>query len=181
MRVLVGICGASGVIYGVRFIEILHQLGIETHLIVSEVAKRIMKEETGLTQEKLKATRVYDNGNLFSPPASGSFKVDAMVIVPCSLKTLSAIANGYTNTLISRAAICALKEGKPLVLVPRETPLDLASLRNMVKAKESGAVILPAAPGFYLKPTTIDELIDFVVGKILDQLGIEHSLFKGWE
>ncbi|HID25307.1 MAG TPA: UbiX family flavin prenyltransferase [Thermoplasmata archaeon] len=182
MSVLVGICGASGVIYGTRLVEVLHQLKVETYLIVSDAAKKIMKHETGFTGETLNklAKKVYDNNDFFSSPASGSFQVDAMVVVPCSIKTLSAVANGYTDTLISRAAMCCLKEIKPLVLVPRETPLDLTSLRNMVKAKEAGAVILPAMPAFYHKPTTIDDLINFVVGKILDQLKIKHSLFRRW-
>lgn len=182
MRILVGVCGASGAIYGVRLVEVLHQLNVETHLILSDAAKKIMRHETGFTENILSklAAKVYDNNDFFSPPASGSFEVDAMVVVPCSLKTLSAVANGYTDTLISRAAVCCLKENKPLVLVPRETPLDLATLRNMVKAKEGGAILLPAMPAFYHKPEAIDDLVNFVVGKILDQLKIKHNLFKRW-
>ena len=183
MKIIVGICGASGVKYGVRLVEVLHQLKIENHLIISNAAKKIMEHETKITEEKLSkiTSRIYDNKDFFSAPASGSFQIDAMIIAPCSIKTLSAIANGYTDTLISRAAICCLKENKPLVLVPRETPLDLATLRNMVKAKEAGAIILPAMPAFYHKPKTIDDMIDFIVGKILDQIGVKHTLFTRWE
>ena len=118
---------------------------------------------------------------MFSGPASGSFKLDSMMICPCSMKTLSAIANGYGDTLTSRAAICTLKEEQKLVLVLRETPLDYASIKNMEKAKVGGATILPAMPGFYHKPKNIDDLVDFIVGKILDQLDIKHSLFKRWK
>ncbi|HEB37206.1 MAG TPA: UbiX family flavin prenyltransferase [Thermoplasmatales archaeon] len=182
MKIVVGICGASGVIYGIKLVKILHQLKKEVHLIISDAAKKIMEHETDIDLDTLKnlATKTYENDDFFSAPASGSFQVDAMVVIPCSLKTLSAIANGYTDTLISRAAICCLKESKPLILVPRETPLDLSTLKNMVKAKESGAIILPAMPAFYHKPSSIEDMIDFIVGKILDQLGIEHNLFKRW-
>lgn len=182
MKIVVGICGASGVIYGIKLVKILHQLKKEVYLIISDAAKKIMEHETDIDPDTLKnlATKTYENNNFFSAPASGSFQVDAMVVIPCSLKTLSAIANGYTDTLISRAAICCLKESKPLILVPRETPLDLSTLKNMVKAKELGAIILPAMPAFYHKPSSIEDMIDFVVGKILDQLGIEHNLFKRW-
>ncbi len=182
MRILVGISGASGVIYGIRLIEVLHNSGIETHVILSETAEKIMKYETNYDKKHLKrlSTRIYNNYDFFSSPASGTFRLNAMVVIPCSTKTLSAVANGYSDTLISRAANCCLKEGRKLILVPRETPLDLTTIRNMEKAKEAGAVILPAMPAFYHKPKTISDMIDFVVGKIMDQLGIEHSLFKRW-
>ncbi|HDO19569.1 MAG TPA: UbiX family flavin prenyltransferase [Thermoplasmatales archaeon] len=182
MRVVVGICGASGVIYGIRLMEELKRRGVEIYLIISNNARRIIKEETSYKVDDVAALsdKCYDNTDFLSPLASGSFNIDAMVVAPCSTKTLSAIANGYADTLISRAALCCLKEGKKLILVPRETPLDLATLRNMVKAKEGGAIILPAMPAFYHKPKSIDDMIDFVVGKILDQLNIEHNLFKRW-
>jgi len=127
-----------------------------------------------------KANIIYENDDLFAAPASGSFHLDGLIIAPCSMKTLSAIANGYGNTLTSRAASCCLKEGRKLILVIRETPYDLPSVKNMLSAKQSGAVILPATPGFYHKPKTIDDLVDFVVGKILDQLKIDHSLYERW-
>jgi 4-hydroxy-3-polyprenylbenzoate decarboxylase len=130
---------------------------------------------------KKQADFFYDNNNLFAGPASGSFKLDAMIICPCSMKTLSAVANGYGDTLTGRSAMCRLKEERKLILVLRETPLSLLDINNMKKAKEAGATILPAMPGFYHKPKKIEELVDFIVGKILDQLGLEHSLFKRWK
>ncbi|UCF12323.1 MAG: UbiX family flavin prenyltransferase [Thermoplasmatales archaeon] len=182
MRVILSIGGASGSIYGIRLFEELIKSDVEVHLIVSKGAKKILEFETGYNYEDLKkkASFCYDNDDLFAPPASGSFQLDAMVIIPCSMKTLSAIANGYVDTLTSRAASCCLKEGRKLVLVIRETPLDLPGIKNMLLAKQSGAVILPAMPGFYHKPKKIRELVDFIMGKIFDQLGLKHNLFKRW-
>jgi 4-hydroxy-3-polyprenylbenzoate decarboxylase len=142
-----------------------------------------MKYETIYTFDKLKkkANFYYKNSDLFAAPSSGSFKIDAMVIAPCSMKTLSAIANGYCDTLITRAGICGLKEERKLILVIRESPLDLPGIKNILSAKQAGVTILPATPGFYHKPKKIEELVDFIVGKILDQLKIEHSLFKRWK
>lgn len=182
MKVIVGITGASGIIYAIRLLEELKKVGEEIYVIISKNAEIIMEKECGKGKDYLKkfTENIFDNDDFSSPLASGSFKVDSMVIIPCSIKTLSAVANGFTDTLISRAGINCLKEGRKLVLVIRETPLDLSSLRNMVKAKENGAVILPAIPAFYHNPKTIDDLVNFVVGKILDQLGIEHNLFKRW-
>jgi 4-hydroxy-3-polyprenylbenzoate decarboxylase len=183
MKILLAITGASGSIYGIRLLEELVKSGNEVHLIVSEDAKKIMKYETNITFDKIKkkARFYYKNSDLFAAPSSGSFKLDAMVIVPCSMKTLSAIANGYCNTLISRAGSCFLKEERKLILVIRETPLDLPGIKNILSAKQAGATILPAMPGFYHKPKKIEELVDFVVGKILDQLEIENALFKRWK
>lgn len=182
MKILVSIGGASGVIYGIKLLGELAKTQKEIHLIITEGAKKIMEYETNrtLTEVKKLAKFFYENDDLFAGPASGSFQIDAMIIVPCSMKTLSAIANGYGENLTSRSALCCLKEGKKVILVLRETPLDLASLENMVSAKQNGAVILPAMPGFYHKPQKIEEIIDFIVGKILDQLGIFHSLYKKW-
>lgn len=183
MKILLAITGASGSIYGIRLLEELIRSGNEVHLIVSEDAKKIMDHETDYTFEKIKkkASFCYENSDLFAPPASGSFKLDAMVIAPCSMKTLSAIANGFCDTLISRAGTCFLKEERKLVLVIRETPLDLPGIKNMLSAKQAGATILPAMPGFYNRPKKIEEIIDFVVGKILDQLNIDNYLFKRWK
>ena len=182
MKILLSIGGASGSIYGIRLLEELIKSDVEVHLVVSDGAKNILEHETVYTYDDLKkkANICYVNGDLFTAPASGSFHLDGMIVTPCSMKTLSAIANGYGDTLTSRAASCCLKEGRKLVLVIRETPLDLPSIKNMLTAKQSGAVVLPAMPGFYHKPKTIADLVDFIVGKIFDQFNIEHSLFKKW-
>jgi 4-hydroxy-3-polyprenylbenzoate decarboxylase len=183
MKVFLSMGGASGSTYGIRLLEELKKADVETHLVISSGAKKIIEHETSFKLSELKklSNFYYENNDMFAGPASGSFLVDAMVICPCSMKTLSAVANGYGDTLTSRSAICQLKEERKLVLVPRETPLDLASIENMKKAKLSGAIILPSMPGFYHKPKNIGDLVDFVVGKILDQLNINHSLFKRWK
>ena len=183
MKILLTISGASGSIYGIRLLEELVKSNVEVHLVVSNNAKKILEHETNFKYEDLKKTTTfnYENDDLFSPPASGSFQIDGMIVAPCSMKTLSAIANGYGDTLISRAASCCLKEGKKLVIVIRETPLDLPGIKNMLSAKESGAIILPAMPAFYHKPDNIEDLVDFIVGKVLDQFDIKHSLFKRWK
>lgn len=183
MKVLLSIGGASGCIYGIRLLEELKKAGIKTHLIVSDNAIRIIEYETNykLSNLKKKTDFYYENNDMFAGPASGSFQLDAMIVCPCSMKTLSAIANGYGDTLTSRAAVCTLKEKRKLVLVIRETPLDFSSIENIRKAKLSGAIILPAMPGFYHKPKKIDDIVDFIVGKILDQLGVNHSLYKHWK
>ena len=182
MKILLSIGGASGSIYGIRLFEELIKSGVEVHLVISDGAKKILEHETSYTYDDLKkkANICYENDDLFAAPASGSFHLDGMMVAPCSMKTLSAIANGYGDTLTSRGASCCLKEGRKLVLVIRETPLDLPSIKNMLTAKQSGAVVLPAMPGFYHKPKTIADLVNFIVGKIFDQFNIEHSLFKRW-
>jgi len=183
LKILLTISGASGSIYGIRLLEELIKSKVEVHLVVSNNAKKILQHETNFKYEDLKKKTnfVYENDALFSPPASGSFQIDGMIVAPCSMKTLSAIANGYGDMLISRAASCCLKEGKKLVIVIRETPLDLPGIKNMLSAKESGAVILPAMPAFYHKPNNIEDLVDFIIGKVLDQFNIKHSLFKRWK
>jgi 4-hydroxy-3-polyprenylbenzoate decarboxylase len=183
MKILLSIGGASGSIYGIRLFEELLKTNNEVHLIVSDGAKNIIVHETGYNFEVLKEKSYffYDNSDMFAGPASGSFKIDAMVVCPCSIKTLSAIANGYGDTLTSRAASCCLKEERKLILVIRETPLDLPGIKNMLSAKQAGATILPAMPGFYHKPQKIEDLVNFIVGKTLDQLNINHSLFERWK
>jgi len=183
MKVLLSIGGASGSIYGIKLLEELINSKVEVHLIVSDGAKKILEHETKYKTSDLKnkSNFYYDNDDMFAGPASGSFQLDAMVVAPCSIKTLSAIANGYGDTLTSRAASCCLKEERKLILVIRETPLDLPGIKNMLSAKQAGATILPAMPGFYNKPQKIEELVDFIAGKILDQLNIKHSLFKRWK
>jgi polyprenyl P-hydroxybenzoate/phenylacrylic acid decarboxylase-like protein len=183
-RIVVGITGGSGAIYGVKLLEVLQQQkGIETHLIISPAAAVTIRAETEFSTryvEKL-ASKVYRFGDIAAPVASGSFRFDSMVIVPCSMHTLGAIASGVADNLLVRAAEVAMKEKHRLILVPRETPLTLIHLRNMVRASEAGAIILPAMPAFYERPKSIDEIIDHLVGKILDLLEIENDLFRRWE
>lgn len=182
MRLLVGITGCSGVIYGARLVEACEKLDIKTDLIISPTAKEIMNFETDVTPQKLQkiATRTHDYGNLGASIASGSVKTDGMVIAPCSMKTLGSIARGITDNLITRGADVTLKEGRKLILVPRETPLNQIHLNNMSKLRQAGGTIIPAAPGFYHDPQSIDDLVNFIVGKILDQLDINHELYKSW-
>jgi len=183
MHLIVAITGCSGVVYGVRLLEACRKLGIETDLIVSQAAEKLLKLELGKTIEDVHklAARNYSQDDLEAPLASGSVKTDGMVIAPCSMKTLGAVANGIADNLITRAADVTLKEGRPLVLVPRETPLNLIHLENMAKLKRAGATILPAMPAFYNKPEGIPALIDFIVGRILDTLGVEHELYQRWQ
>jgi len=183
MKILLSIGGASGSIYGIRLFEELLKSNNEVHLIVSDGAKKIIDHETDYNFEviKGKSNFYYNNSDLFAGPASGSFKIDAMVVCPCSMKTLSAIANGYGDTLTSRAASCCLKEERKLILVIRETPLDFPGIKNMLSAKQAGATILPAMPGFYHKPHRIEDMVNFIVGKTLDQLNITHTLFERWK
>lgn len=182
-NVLVAITGASGIIYGIRLLQELQKKDVSVHLIISATAKKILQFETEKSVQTVMnlADKVYENDDLFAGPASGTFPLDAMVIVPCSMKTLAAIANGYANHLISRSASCMLKEKKPLIVVPRETPFDLAGLQNMVQIYKAGGSVLPASPGFYHKPVSVLDLVDFIVGKILDHLSIPHELFKRWK
>jgi flavin prenyltransferase len=182
LRLVVAITGASGVIYGIRMLEVLKKLKVETHLIMSEWGAKNVKIETDRTAEYVRslATKCYEDGNMAAPMSSGSFKTDGMTVVPCSMKTLASIANAFDDSLVSRAAGVCIKEQRKLVLVPRETPLSKIHLDNMSKVANAGAIILPAMPGFYHRPKTMDELIDHVVGKVLDQFDIDHGLFKRW-
>jgi 4-hydroxy-3-polyprenylbenzoate decarboxylase len=180
---IIGITGASGAIYGIRLLEVLStNKEIETHLIISRTAEKIIKFETDWSLEKVKALAdtCYDINDIGANLSSGSFRRDGMIIAPCSMKTVAALANSYTDNLITRAADIALKERKRLVLLARETPLHLGHLRNMVKLTEMGAVILPPIPGFYHRPKTIMDLVDHTVGKVLDLFDIKHELFKRW-
>jgi flavin prenyltransferase len=182
MRLVVAITGSSGVIYGTKTLEALYNLKIETHLVLSEWGEKNIKFETSNTIDYVKslATRHYDINNMAAAISSGSFLTDGMIIVPCSMKTLSSIANGYDDNLISRAATVAIKESRKLVVVPRETPLSRIHLENMLKLSQIGAIVLPAMPGFYHKPNSIDDLIDHIVGKILDQFSIGQNMFRRW-
>ncbi len=182
LEFIIALTGASGIIYGVQLLKYFKKMRIKTHLIISEPAKVIIKHELNMDIKEVKkfADFTYDPHDFTAPIASGSYRSDGMIIIPCSMKTLSAIANGYADNLITRAAECMLKERKPLILVPRETPLSIVHLKNMVKAAEAGAIIIPAMPAFYHKPKTIEDLINFVIGKVLDMLGIQHDLYKRW-
>ena len=170
MKVFVGITGASGVIYGVKVLELLRRAGVEIHLSVSKTAEKVIKLETDYDVQYVKslADYIWDEGDLSAPPASGSFGIDAVAVVPCSTKTLAAIANGFSVNLIVRAAEVGLKERRRVVLVVRESPLSLVHIRNMELATMAGAVVMPAAPGFYTRPKTIDDLVTTFAGRVLD-------------
>lgn len=183
MRLVVGISGATGSIYGIRLLEVLNKLGVETHLVISEPAKRNIETETEYTVEYVEklASYVYDNRDVGARISSGSFPTDGMVVCPCSMKTASAIAMSYNENLITRAADVTLKERRKLVLVVRETPLHVGHLRRLLELAEAGAIILPPMPAFYHHPKTLDDIINHTVGRVLDQFKIEHGLFRRWE
>lgn len=182
MRIIVGISGATGPVYGIRLLEVLNALGVETHLIISEAACRniVLESTYSVEQVKALASYVYDVRDVGAAPASGSFLCAGMVVIPCSIKTMSGIANSYNDNLLVRAADVTLKERRKLVLVVRETPLHAGHLKLMLAATEAGAVILPPMPAFYHRPQTIQGLVDQTVGKVLDQFGIPHGLFARW-
>ncbi len=183
-RLVVGITGASGVIYGIRLLEVLRASDeVETHLIISPAAKATIAQETDwkVSAVEALADAVYDTRDIGAAIASGSFATVGMVIIPCSIKTLSAVAHSYSADLISRAADVTLKEGRPLVLVVRETPLHLGHLRLMLRAAEAGAVIFPPVPAWYGRPKTLDEVINGTVGRVLLRLGLDNTLYTRWE
>ena len=182
MKLVVGITGSTGVIYGVRLLQVLKEKKIQTHLIMTEWAKKCLAMETDFTPDEVKslATTISDEANMAASISSGTHKIDGMIVIPCTMKTLSSIAVGYDETLIARAAGVTLKESRKLILVPRETPLTAINLENMLKLARLGVVILPPVPGFYTKPKTIDEIVNHTVGKCLDQFNIEHDLYKRW-
>jgi len=182
MRLVVGMTGSSGIVYGVRMLEVLKRCNVDVHLIMTEWAKKCLALETDfdLNHVKSLADSHSEDSNMAASVSSGTYKTDGMVIIPCSMKTLSSIANGYEETLVARAAGVTIKESRKLVIVPRETPLTSIHLENMLKLARIGTVVLPAMPGFYNRPKNVDDLINHVVGKCLDQFGIEHDLFKRW-
>ncbi len=194
---MIGVTGASGVIYAVRLVEVmLRDPDVEAHLIVSPSGQRVLADELTATASKKKSPSghgvssfadslklssdqrnrltTHPFANIGAGPASGTFKSDGMVIVPCSMNTLGAVANGLSSNLLTRAAAVTLKEGRPLILVPRETPFTLIDLRNMTQIAEAGGVILPANPGFYHRPKNVEEVIAYVVQKIMDRLGLDY-------
>jgi 4-hydroxy-3-polyprenylbenzoate decarboxylase len=182
-RIILAITGASGDIYGLRALEILRKLGSEVHLVISPYGARVLDEETGKTPAELDslATCRYQPDDLAAPIASGSYPVDGMLIVPCSVKTLSGVANSYADNLIQRAADVCLKEGRPLLLAVRETPLHSGHLHLMAQASRAGAIIFPPVPTFYNHPQTIDDLVDATVGRMLARLGIDNNAFQQWK
>ncbi len=183
MILIIGISGASGVIYGIRLLEVLSSItNIETHLIISGAGEVNVRYETDYKLENIKALAnfYYDVNDIGARLASGSFKRDGMIVAPCSVKTMSALANSYNENLLTRAGDVTLKERKRLVLLVRETPLHIGHLRNMERLSEMGAIIMPPVPAFYHKPKTIEDIIDHTIGKILDILGIEHNLTQRW-
>ncbi len=192
---VVGLTGASGIQYGIRLVQVLAEQKIPVHLILSEHARLVIREELGVTLKSLVQREAFRNlvgeaalpwiepysvKDMSAPAASGSFPTRGMIVIPCSMGSLAAIANGMSQHLIHRAADCALKEGRRLVLVPRETPLSAVHLENMLKLARLGVRMVPAMPGFYASAKSVQDLIDFVVGKVLDQFEIPHSLYPRW-
>lgn len=181
MRVSVGVTGASGAIYGYSLILVLAEMGIDVHVIYTKMGEKVLEYECGVTLDNIKKyAKVYCNNDLFTPLASGSFYIDSMVVVPCSMHTLGTIASGSGSDLLTRAVDVTLKERRKLVLVPREAPITAIHLENMLKLSKNGAIILPASPAFYHKPLTINDIVGFMVGKIMDALGIKHQLYRRW-
>jgi len=185
-RLIVGISGASGAIYGVRLLQVLRDVeNVETHLVMSQAARQTLSLETDYSLRDVQALAdvVHDARDIAASISSGSFKTTGMVILPCSIKTLSGIVNSYTDTLVTRAADVVLKERRPLVLCVRETPLHLGHLRLMTQAAELGAVIMPPVPAFYHRPQSLDEVINQTVNRVIDQFDIElpDDLFTRWQ
>ena len=181
-KIIVGISGSSGSILGIRFLEVMKKLGIETHVVISDTAKKLIEHETSYKVrdvEKL-ASKVYGYKDFFAAIASGSFRTKGMVIIPCSMKTLAGIASGYSDNLMLRAADVCLKERRKLILVARETPLSLIHIENMRRVTLAGGVILPPILTMYSKPKSIDEMVNHIIGKVLDALGIENRIYKRW-
>ncbi|GGF88758.1 UbiX family flavin prenyltransferase [Paenibacillus abyssi] len=193
-RWAVGITGASGSIYAIRLCEVLLQAGIHLHLVITEAGWRVLKEELGWEttrrQQALErkfgfylesgALTFHSNADIGAAIASGSFRMEGMIVIPCSMGTLSSIAHGTSNNLLTRAADVMLKEGRKLLLVPRETPLHAIHLENMLKLARLGVRIIPAMPAFYYQPQSMDEMIDFMVGKVLDNMPVDHDLYRRW-
>jgi 4-hydroxy-3-polyprenylbenzoate decarboxylase len=196
MRCVVAITGASGCRYGLRLTEILLRKGCEVNLLISSAGEKVLKWEENLDiegkskKEKEKVLKrffkqgkliFYEENDLDSPLSSGSFHFDSMIIIPASMSTVASISHGISKNLIHRVAEVTLKQERKLILVPRETPLSLIHLKNLLKAKEAGASIVPAMPAFYPRPKSIEEMVDFVVGKVLEVLGLEHNLYRPWK
>jgi 4-hydroxy-3-polyprenylbenzoate decarboxylase len=182
MRIVVGISGASGIVYGVRMLQVLRQLNIETHLVMSKSAQVTLAHESRLSVADVKklADVNYANTDIGAAISSGSFKAAGMIVAPCSIKTLSEIATGVTSNLLSRAADVILKERKRLVLMVRETPLHLNHLRSMTQVTEAGAIIYPPVPAFYARPESIEAMIDHTIGRVLDLFDLDSNTVRRW-
>ncbi len=181
MRVVVGITGASGTVLAVRLLENLNN--VEKHLVMSESAKKVMSLETDYTYDYIKglADYVYSDADIAANISSGSFKYDALVIIPCSSSTMAKIASGISDTLITRTALVAMKEHRKFIIVPREMPLSTIMIENMLKLSSYNVIIAPAMPGYYSRPKTVDDMVNFVVSRILDLIGIENEISKRWQ
>lgn len=182
MKIIVGITGGSGAIYALSLLKVLSDLNIETHLVVSDVGVQTVMYECGVSLDKLKAMSnfYYDNNDMFSAIASGSFKTNGMIIVPCSMKSMASIAHGFSDNLISRAADVCLKERRKLLIVPRETPLNEIHINNMLTLCRAGAMIMPACPPFYNHPVDLSDIVRSMVGRMLDLMDIENNLLNRW-
>lgn len=183
MKIIVGMSGASGSILGIRLLEALKKAKVETHLIITDTARKILEHETGRKAKDVErlATKTWSNSDLFASVASGSFRTDGMVIIPCSMKTVAGIASGYSDNLLLRTADVCLKERRKLVLVARETPLSAIHLENMARISRAGGIILPPVLTYYSRPKTMDDMTNHIVGKVLDLFGIDTKLFKRWK
>lgn len=184
MRIIIGMSGASGPQYGIRLLEVLKKFeNIETHLVISEGAKKNILLESDWTVEQVEALAdfVYSNNDLQASISSGSFRTEGMVIAPCSVKTLSGLANSFNTNLLIRAGDVVLKEKRKLIIIFRETPIHLGHLRLLAQVSEIGAMIMPPVPAFYHHPKTIQDIIDQTIGKVLDQFGLDNQLFKRWQ
>jgi flavin prenyltransferase len=182
LPVLVAMTGATGAIYGIRLLEVLRELEVETHLVVSRWAEATIKTETDRRVDDVRALAsvVYDEDDLAAPPASSAFVTAGMVVAPCSMRTLAAVANGLSDNLVQRAAAVHLQEGRRLLLLARESPLSVIHLENMLRVAKAGAVVAPPVPAFYAKLHSLDEMVDHTVGRALDQLGVEHERIRRW-
>lgn len=183
MRLIIGITGATGAIYGVRLLEVLRQLGVETLLVMTSAARQTIAYETSYTVAAVQAlaTQVYSERDVSAAFASGSFRTSGMIVAPCSVKTLSGIANSYDDNLVIRAADVVLKERRRLVLLVRETPLHLGHLRLMMAVTEYGAVVMPPVPSFYTRPVTLADIVNQTIGRVLDQFELDADIFERWQ
>jgi 4-hydroxy-3-polyprenylbenzoate decarboxylase len=182
LPVLVAMTGATGAIYGIRLLEVLRELEVETHLVVSRWAEATIKAETDRRVDDVRALAgvVHDEDDLSAPPTTSAFATAGMVVAPCSMRTLAAVANGITDNLVQRAAAVHLQEGRRLLLLARESPLSVIHLENMLRVAKAGAVVAPPVPAFYAKLHSLDEMVDHTVGRALDQLGVEHERIRRW-